>query len=165
MPVATRKFRKAVAAETERGAISPPLPYTTQWHRDQGHAATKPSSSNLLTPHEEQAIVDFVLRADRNGYPARVKDLQYYVAILLLRRAPQRERRTSSKVPVRSQTPNKDWPQASCRHHPKLKAARLRALDWRKYEENIWAKVVNWFDLMRVQLEETGESKRDWRDA
>jgi hypothetical protein len=37
-----------------------------------------------------------------------------------------------------------------------LKVARLRALDWRRHEKNIYAKVVNWFDLMRVQLEETG---------
>jgi hypothetical protein len=29
-------------------------------------------------------------------------------------------------------------------------------LDWRRHEKNIYAKTVNWFDLMRVQLEETG---------
>jgi hypothetical protein len=33
---------------------------------------------------------------------------------------------------------------------------RLRALDWRRHEKNIYAKIVNWFDLMRTQLEETG---------
>jgi hypothetical protein len=75
-------------------------------------------------PHEEQAVVDFVIRAGRNGYPARVKDLRRYAAILLRRRAPQREGRTSSKV--QSQIPAKDWPQAFCKRHPELKVARLR---------------------------------------
>ena len=157
MPVASRKSHKATA-KSERKATPPPLPPSTQWHRDHGRQTRqdKAIKQQLLTPHEEQAIVDFVLRADRNGYPARVKDLRRYAAILLRRRAPQREGRTSSEVPAHSQTPNKDWPQAFCKRHPELKVARLRALDWRRHEKNIYAKTVNWFDLMRVQLEETG---------
>ena len=157
MPVASRKSHKATA-KSERKATPPPLPPSTQWHRDHGRQTRqdKAIKQQLLTPHEEQAIVDFVLRADRNGYPARVKDLRRYAAILLRRRAPQRQGRTPSEVPAHSQTPNKDWPQAFCKRHPELKVARLRALDWRRHEKNIYAKTVNWFDLMRVQLEETG---------
>ena len=155
--MASRKSHKATA-KSERKATPPPLPPSTQWHRDHGRQTRqdKAIKQQLLTPHEEQAIVDFVLRADRNGYPARVKDLRRYAAILLRRRAPQRQGRTPSEVPAHSQTPNKDWPQAFCKRHPELKVARLRALDWRRHEKNIYAKVVNWFDLMRVQLEETG---------
>ena len=155
--MASRKSRKATA-KSERKATPLPLPPSTQWHRDHGRQTRqdKAIKQQLLTPHEEQAIVDFVLRADRNGYPARVKDLRRYAAILLRRRAPQRQGRTPSEVPAHSQTPNKDWPQAFCKRHPELKVARLRALDWRRHEKNIYAKTVNWFDLMRVQLEETG---------
>ena len=155
--MASRKSHKATA-KSERKATPPPLPPSTQWHRDHGRQTRqdKAIKQQLLTPHEEQAIVDFVLRADRNGYPARVKDLRRYAAILLRRRAPQRQGRTPSEVPAHSQTPNKDWPQAFCKRHPELKVARLRALDWRRHEKNIYAKIVNWFDLMRVQLEETG---------
>ena len=155
--MASRKSHKATA-KSERKATPPPLPPSTQWHRDHGRQTRqdKAIKQQLLTPHEEQAIVDFVLRADRNGYPARVKDLRRYAAILLRRRAPQRQGRTPSEVPAHSQTPNKDWPQAFCKRHPELKVARLRALDWRRHEKNIYAKTVNWFDLMRVQLEETG---------
>ena len=155
--MASRKSRKATA-KSESKATPSPLPPSTQWHRDHGRQTRqdKAIKQQLLTPHEEQAIVDFVLRADRNGYPARVKDLRRYATILLRRRAPQREGRTSSEVPAHSQTPNKDWPQAFCKRHPELKVARLKALDWRRHEKNIYAKIVNWFDLMRVQLEETG---------
>lgn len=31
--------------------------------------------------------------------------------------------------------------------------ARLNSLDWRRHEQNIYAKIMNWFDLMRAQLE------------
>ena len=152
--MASRKACKTAAAENEPGVASPRLPYNTQWHRDHGPGTRRDKAikQQLLTPREEQAIVDFVLRADRNGFPARVKDLHHYAAIFLRGRAPQRRRKPSSKE--QRQVPAKDWPQAFCKRHPELKVARLRALDWRRHEKNIYKKIVNWFDLMRAQLEE-----------
>lgn len=154
--MASRKARKTAAAESEPGAASPHLPYNTQWHRDHGRGTRRDKAikQQLLTPREEQAIVDFVLRADRNGFPARVKDLHHYAAVFLRGRAPQRKRKPSSQE--QRQVPAKDWPQAFCKRHPELKVARLRALDWRRHEKNIYKKIVNWFDLMRAQLEEPG---------
>ena len=152
--MASRKARKNTAAEREPGAVSSDLPYTTQWHRDHGRGTRRDKAikQQLLTPREEQAIVDFVLRADRNGFPARVKDLHHYAAVLLRGCAPQRRLKSSSKE--QRQVPAKDWPQAFCKRHPELKVARLRALDWRRHEKNIYKMVVNWFDLMRTQSEE-----------
>jgi hypothetical protein len=156
MPLASQKSQKYGAAESEPGADSPHLPYTTQWHRDHGRGTRRDKAikQQLLTPREEQAIVDFVLRADRNGFPARVKDLHHYAAVFLRGRAPQHRCKTSSKD--YREGPAKDWPQAFCKRHPELKVARLRALDWRRHEKNIYKKIVNWFDLMRAQLEEAG---------
>lgn len=68
-------------------------------------------------------------------------------------------------MPTHSQTPNKDRPQAFCKRHPALKVARLRALDWIRHEKNIYAKVVNWFDLLRIQLAETGVMLEDAQDS
>ena len=84
MTAAVRKARKT-AVTRERGSTPPPLPPSTQWHRDHGRQSHKDKAikQQLLNPRKEQAIVDFVLRADRNGYPARVKDLRRYAAILL----------------------------------------------------------------------------------
>jgi hypothetical protein len=158
MPVASRKARRTAAAESEPDAVPPHLPYTTQWHRDHGRGTRRDKAikQQLLTPREEQAIVDFILRADRNGFPARVKDLHHYAADFLRGRAPQRRRKTSSKE--QGQVPAKDWPQAFCKRHPELKVARLRALDWRRHEKNIYKKIVNWFDLMRAQLRGGGRA-------
>ncbi|KAM0714593.1 hypothetical protein Q7P37_009889 [Cladosporium fusiforme] len=156
MAAASRTPRRT-AASRGRDAISPPLPPSTQWHRAHGRQSRRDKAikQQLLTPREEQAIVDFVLKADRNGYPARVKDLRRYAAILLRKRASPRGSDHSVIAPACGLTPGKDWPQAFCKRHPELKVARLRALDWRRHEKNIYAKVVHWFDIMRAQLEET----------
>lgn len=153
MVAVSRKPRKT-AAPRECDSNSPPLPPSTRWHRAHGRQSRRDKAikQQLLTPREEQAIVEFVLRADRNGYPARVKDLRRYAAILLRKRASPDH---GSIAPACGLTPGKDWPQAFCKRHPELKVARLRALDWRRHEKNIYAKVVHWFDIMRAQLEET----------
>lgn len=59
MTVATRKCRKAAAARSDPGVGSPPLPYTTQWHRNNGRGTRRDKAikQQLLTPQEEQAIV------------------------------------------------------------------------------------------------------------
>lgn len=41
-----------------------------------------------------------------------------------------------------------------CKRHPERKAKRLKALDWRRHETNIYAKIVHWFDIMHKQLHE-----------
>jgi hypothetical protein len=107
----------------------PPLPPSTQWHRDHGRKSRRERAveQQLLTPREEQAIVDFVLRADSNGYPARVKDLRRYAAIILRKRDVQRG--SGSAMHANSRIPGKDWPQAFCKRHPEIKAKRLKALD------------------------------------
>ena len=155
MPSASRKSRRA-AAKFERSPVPSPLPPSTQWHRDHGRQSRKDKAikQQLLTPHEEQAIVDFVLRAEGNGYPARVKDLRHYAAVVLRKRAAKRGEESSSEFSEHHFTPGKDWPQAFCKRHPELKVARLRALDWKRHEKNTYPKIVDWFDLMRVQLEE-----------
>ena len=98
--MALREARKTAAAESEPGAFSPQLPYTTQRHRDHGRCTRcdKAIKQQLLTPREEQSVVDFVLRANRNGCPATVKDLHHYYAAVFLRgRASQRRHESSSK--------------------------------------------------------------------
>lgn len=100
MPIETRNSRGAVAAEGEPGVGTSSLPYTTQWHRDHGRESRcdKDIKQSLSTTHEEQALVDFVLRPDCNASPVRVKDLLHHEAILLRRRAAQSEREALSEV-------------------------------------------------------------------
>jgi hypothetical protein len=38
--------------------------------------------------------------------------------------------------------PGKNWPQAFCKRYPKLKAKRVKALDWNRHDTNIYDKVI-----------------------
>ncbi|KAM0714640.1 hypothetical protein Q7P37_009938 [Cladosporium fusiforme] len=160
MPAVSRKQHERDASH-EHDEMASELPPSTRWHRAHGRKSRKERvvDQQLLTPREEQAIVDFVLRADRNGYPARVKDLRRYAAILLQKRAARNDPGTA--VHVDSRTPGKDWPQAFCKRYPELKAKRLKALDWKRHEKNLYVKTVHWFDIMREQLNSPGVSKEN----
>jgi hypothetical protein len=37
--------------------------------------------------------------------------------------------------------PNKNWAKASENRHPELKARKVRALDWNRYEKNIYHRI------------------------
>jgi hypothetical protein len=60
MAVATRKSLEAATAKSTPGVGSTPLPHTIQWHRnnDRGTGRDEAIKQQLLTPREEQAIVD-----------------------------------------------------------------------------------------------------------
>ena len=52
--------------------------------------------------------------------------------------------------------PGKDWPQAFCKRHPEVEAARRKAIDSQRHEKNIRSKTEYWFDIMGKQLSERG---------
>lgn len=124
----------------------------TRWHRAHGRQTRRQRAEQqqLLTPQQEKALVDYLLRLQRNGYPARVKHLRHFAGVLLSQRG------AGAGSSLQGRLPNKDWPQASYKRHPELKAARVRAIDWQRHEKNIRAKVENWFEVMDKQLSERG---------
>ena len=44
--------------------------------------------------------------------------------------------------------PGKNWPQGFIKRHPALKPKRLRAMDWKRHDNNIYNKVINWFEVI-----------------
>jgi hypothetical protein len=71
---------------------------STRWHRAHGRQTRRQRAvrQQLLTPQQEKALVDHLLRLRRNGFPARVKHLRSFPRILM----------------NNGQVPTKDWPQA-----------------------------------------------------
>lgn len=127
------------------------IPASTRWHRAHGRQIRRERAvkQQLLTPQEEKALVDHVLRLYRNGHAARVKYLRYFAGVLL-------RRRTGSSETAEQRLPGKDWPKAFCLRHPELEAARRKAIDSERHEKNIRAKVQSWFEIMGKQLSEPG---------
>ena len=50
--------------------------------------------------------------------------------------------------------PGKNWPQAFKKHHPELKARRVRAVDWKHHKNNIYDKIIEWFEVIGKILQD-----------
>ncbi|XP_014550508.1 hypothetical protein COCVIDRAFT_58152, partial [Bipolaris victoriae FI3] len=50
--------------------------------------------------------------------------------------------------------PNKNWSRAFERRHPELKARRVRPIDWKRHDKNIYNKVWEWFGVIRNVLDD-----------
>jgi hypothetical protein len=68
------------------------------------------------------------------------------IALLAISNRPIQER------PYRP--PGKNWAKALENRHPGLKARRVKALDWKRHEKNIYEKIINWFEKIRSVLED-----------
>jgi hypothetical protein len=102
----------------------------------------KAQSQQYLTPCEEKAIVNFVLHMAKFGQRIRIK----YIPSLAFSVARQR---STNKPP---KPPGKNWARAFEKRHPELKAIRMRAPDWDRY--NIYDKAVHWFEVIGKVLQD-----------
>lgn len=50
--------------------------------------------------------------------------------------------------------PGKNWPQAFEHCHKELKARRVREIDWKRRESNIYPKMIEWFEVIEKVLED-----------
>jgi hypothetical protein len=128
------------------------LPASTKWHRAHGRSTREQSAAGrqLLTPPEEKSLVEYVLRMSRNGYPLQVKHLRRLASVLLSQRA---ESRDAVYAPAERTLPGKNWPQAFYKRHPELTSRRLKAIDWKRHEQNIYHKILEWFAIIGPQLQ------------
>ena len=79
------------------------------------------------------------------GNPVRIK----FIPSLAFRIA--RQRSTTGKA-VR--LPGKNWAQGFKKRHPALKSKRVRAIDWKRHENNIYDKITHWFLVVRQVLQD-----------
>ncbi|KAJ5974628.1 hypothetical protein N7481_011838 [Penicillium waksmanii] len=84
-----------------------------------------------------------------DGYPLPVKFLRS-LALIVLRQRSSIFQITDPSLKFRP--PGKNWPQGFYRRHPRLKARRLRAIDWKRDSRQIEDKVRHWFTIIRREL-------------
>ena len=134
---------KTYAVLAERGDV----PLSTLHHRARGRRSKEQKAQNqqYLTLLEEKALVEFVLRMSDLGNPIRIKFLPS-LAFSIARQRSSTDRATKP--------PGENWAYAFKRRHPALKSRRVGALDWRRHGNNIYDKVVNWFELIGKVLQD-----------
>jgi hypothetical protein len=79
------------------------------------------------------------------GHPVRIK----YIPLLAFSIARRRSTVTNAIKP-----PGKNWPRAFERRHKELKARKVRAIDWKRHESNIYPKIIEWFEVIEKVLED-----------
>jgi hypothetical protein len=123
------------------------VPYSTVYHRAHGRASKedKAKSQQYLNPAAENALVKYILRMRGLGYPIRMKSLRSLAFIIASR----------GSVPARPiKPPSKNWSKAFEKRHPELKSRKVKAIDWNRYDSNIYDKVVHWFEVIGKVLQD-----------
>jgi DDE superfamily endonuclease len=140
------QVRRTYAALAERCEVR--VSRTTVWYRDNGRPSRqiKAAGQQYLTPSEEKAFVRHILKTAALGFPLRMKDIPPLAFSIARRRSP-----TKAIKP-----PHKNWPQAFAKRHPELKSRKNRAICWDRHDNNIYDKVVSWFEVIGPEL-----SRRD----
>jgi hypothetical protein len=89
-------------------------------------------------------MIDFILQISALGTPVRIK----YISSIAFTVACGRPEDDRPQKPL-----GKNWAKVLEKRHPKLKAKRVKALDWDRYEKNIYPKIEDWFELIGNVLE------------
>jgi hypothetical protein len=123
------------------------VPLSTLYHREHGRPSRKKKAEGqqYLTVPEEKALETFLKLMSDFGYPVRIKFLPSFAHSI----ARQRSSTNTSIKP-----PSKNWAQAFQKRHPGLKSRRVRALDWKRHEKNIYDKILHWFEVIEQVLKD-----------
>ncbi|KAF2818107.1 hypothetical protein CC86DRAFT_309891 [Ophiobolus disseminans] len=120
------------ASQVLAQALPAHLPRTYAALADWGdeHAQSK----QYLTAEEEIALVKFLLLMSSLRHPVRIKFLPSLAFSIARRRSS-----VTPNNPIKP--PGKNWPRAFQKRHPELKARRVKAMDWKRHENNIYYKI------------------------
>jgi hypothetical protein len=98
------------------------VPLSTLHHRARGRR-----------PREEKALEKFLILISDLGKPMRIK----FIPSLALSIARQR---STTEKPIKP--PGKNWARGFEKRHPALKSRRVRAIDWKRHENNTYNKIT-----------------------
>jgi hypothetical protein len=121
------------------------------WRRAHGKPSRrdKAAKQQYLTPCEEKALLEYVLRMSERGYPLLIKFLCSLALVIA------RQRSSAFQIPSADdgiRPPGKNWPQGFYKRHVELKARKVKALDWARHDHNIHDKVLLWFNVIGKEL-------------
>ena len=118
------------------------VPLSTLHHRAQGRRSKeqKAQSQQYLAPSEEKALERFLTLISDLGSPVRIKFVPSLAFIIT------RQRSTTSRT---MKPPGKNWARGFEKRHSALKSRIVRAIDWKRHENNIYDTIVYWLEVLR----------------
>jgi hypothetical protein len=123
------------------------VPLSTLYHREHGRRSNeeKAQGQQYLTPSEEKALEKFLKLMSDFENPVRIKFLPSFAFSIA------RQRSTTNKS---IKPPGKNWAQGFQKRHLALKSRRVRAIDWKRHEKNIYDKIIHWFEVIGKVLQD-----------
>ncbi|KAL5344830.1 hypothetical protein ACLOAV_010227 [Pseudogymnoascus australis] len=123
------------------------VPLTTLYYRDHGRPSKEKAAQDkqYLSPSEEKALEKHLKLMSDLGNHVRIK----FIGSLAFSIA--RQRSTMDKAIKPS---GKNWPRAFSKRHPALKPRRVKAMDWKRHDNNIYDKITHWFEVIGTVLED-----------
>jgi hypothetical protein len=124
------------------------VPVSTLHHRARGRPSReeKAQGQQYLTPAEEEAFEKYLKRIADFGNPVRIKFLSSLTFVIA--------RQRSTKIDIAMKPLSKNWAQGFQKRHPVLKSRRVRAMDWKRHENNIYDKIIDWFEVIEKVLQD-----------
>jgi hypothetical protein len=122
------------------------------------HAHSKPSQRDktakqqYLSPCEENALLDYVLRMPERGYPLPVKFLRSLALVIA------RQRSSAFQIPAINdgvRPPGQELAIRLLQTSPRAQGGRVKALDSARHDHNIYDKVMQWFTLISKELHDS----------
>jgi hypothetical protein len=135
--------RRTYAALAERSDVA----RSTLHHRAKGRRSKMEQNERqqYLSTSEEKAIVKFLLHMSDLGQPVLIKYIPSLAFSITRHRLP-------AARPFKP--PGKNWARSFEKRHPMLRARRVRALDWNRHPNNIYDKIMDWFEKIEKVLQD-----------
>jgi hypothetical protein len=116
---------------------------------DDDREETKQQSSSTSPLKRKKPLSTMPCVCLETGIPIPVKFLRSLAHVIV------RQRSSTFHIPPTDhgvKPPGKNWPQGFYKRHPDLKARRVKALDWSRYDHSIYGKVAQWFTVIGKEL-------------
>lgn len=124
------------------------VPISTLVHRRHGRRSREEQAQSQQYPgtEEDKALVHFLLLLMSNlGQPVRIKFIRFLTFSIA-------RQRSTKMQPIKP--PGKNWPKAFAERHPALQARKVQSMDWKRHENNVYDKIVEWFIVIGQVLED-----------
>ena len=130
--------RRTYTALSKKGKVS----RTTLFYRDHGRPSKEEKARNqqYLTLPEEKALVKYLIRMSDLGFPIPIKYIPSLAFIVPRGRKPK--------------PPTKNWAKRFERRQPELQSRKVKPVDWKRHDINIYDEITQWFEVIGEVLQD-----------
>ena len=115
---------------------------STLFYRKNGRLSreAKARKQQYLTPPEEKTLVKYLVRMSNLGFPLPIKYIPSLAFTIARGRKPN--------------PPSKNWAKRFEERQPELQSRKVKPVDWKCHDINIYDKITQWFEMINKELQD-----------